>query len=152
MFTISLNLSPTKTINNLVMYVSKKDREVIRLKFNGKCAYSGTDLESDWQIDHADPVVRNWWTKTAVFENNHNLDNMFPTQKQINHYKHSYHIESFRGLLNTLHIRLKKVPENPYTEKGIKKKAYILKLAAYFGITKDNPFSGKFYFETLNDY
>jgi hypothetical protein len=41
------------------MYISKKDRELIKGKFNGKCAYSGTDLEDDWQVEHVKPVVRN---------------------------------------------------------------------------------------------
>lgn len=27
-------------------------REKVYSKFDGKCAYSGTPLESDWQIDH----------------------------------------------------------------------------------------------------
>ena len=132
------------------MYISKKDRELIKQKFSGKCAYSGTDLEPDWQVDHMVPVVRNWWTNTVVFEDAHNLDNMVPVQKLINHYKGSISLEDFRTwLLGGLHVRLKKVPKNPRTEKGAKKKAYILKIASYFGITEDNPFSGKFYFETI---
>ena len=132
------------------MYISKKDREFIKQKFGGKCAYSGTELEPDWQVDHIIPVVRNWWTNTAMFEDAHNLDNMVPVQKLINHYKGSIRLEEFRSwLLGGLHIRLKKVPKNPRTEKGEKKKAYILKIASYFGITEDTPFSGKFYFETL---
>lgn len=132
------------------MYISKKDREFIKQKFGGKCAYSGTELEPDWQVDHIIPVVRNWWTNTAMFEDAHNLDNMVPVQKLINHYKGSIRLEEFRSwLLGGLHLRLKKVPKNPRTEKGAKKKAYILKIASYFGITEDTPFSGKFYFETL---
>lgn len=132
------------------MYISKKDREFIKQKFGGKCAYSGTELEPDWQVDHIIPVVRDWWTNTAMFEDAHNLDNMVPVQKLINHYKGSLRLEEFRTwLLGGLHLRLKKVPKNPRTEKGAKKKAYILKVASYFGITEETPFSGKFYFETL---
>lgn len=132
------------------MYISKKDREFIKQKFGGKCAYSGTELEPDWQVEHIKPVVRNWWTNTSMFEEAHNLDNMVPVQKLINHYKGSIRLEEFRAwLLGGLHLRLKKVPKNPRTEKGAKKKAYILKIASYFGITEDTPFSGKFYFETL---
>lgn len=133
------------------MYISKKDRELIKQKFAGKCAYSGTELEPDWQVEHIKPVVRNWWTNTAMFEDAHNLGNMVPVQKLINHYKGSISLEEFRTwLLGGLHLRLKKVPKNPRTEKGAKKKAYILKIASYFGITEDTPFSGRFYFETLS--
>ena len=132
------------------MYISEKDRELIKQKFGGKCAYSGTELEPDWQVEHIKPVVRNWWTNTAMFEDAHNLENMVPVQKLINHYKNSIHLEEFRTwLLGGLHARLKKVPKNPRTEKGAKKKAYILKIASYFKISEDTPFSGKFYFEKL---
>ena len=111
----------------------------------------GTELESDWQVEHIKPVVRNWWTNTAMFEDAHNIENMVPVQKLINHYKGSISLEEFRTwLLGGLHLRLKKVPKNPRTEKGAKKKAYILKIASYFGITEDTPFSGRFYFETLS--
>lgn len=132
------------------MYISKKDRALIKQKFGGKCAYSGTELEDDWQVDHVAPVIRNWGTKGAVFEEAHNLDNMLPVQGIINHYKHSMSLEEFRTwYLGGLHERLKKLPKNPKTEKSIKRKAYLLKVAAFFGITPDKPFSGKFYFETI---
>ncbi len=32
------------------MYISIKNREIIKMKFGGKCAYSGTELDPDWQI------------------------------------------------------------------------------------------------------
>jgi hypothetical protein len=72
-----------------------------------------------------------------------------PTQKLINHYKNTLPLESFRTwYLGGLHNRLKKLPKNPRTEKGKRHKEYMLKIANYFGITEDKPFSGKFYFET----
>ena len=126
-------------------------RERIYQKYGGLCAYSGTPLEDDWQIEHIEPVIRNWWTNTMVFSDNDKEGNMVPVQKLINHYKHSVSLEEFRTwLLGGLHKRLKKVPKNPRTEKGKKRKVYILKVAGYFGITENEPFSGKFYFETQN--
>ena len=44
---------------------------------------------------------------------------------------------------------LKKLPKNPKTEKSIKRKAYLLKVANFFDISIDKPFSGKFYFESV---
>jgi len=130
------------------MYISKKNREIIKQKFCCRCAYSGTILEDDWQVEHIKPVRRNWWTNTAENKENHNLDNMFPVQKIINHYKHSYSLDDFRNwLLAGLHERLKKLPKNPKTEKSIKHKKYMLEVAQFFGITEDKPFSGIFYFE-----
>lgn len=89
-------------------------------------------------------------SKGAVFENEHHIDNMFPCQKIVNHYKGSLNLETFRTwFLGGLHERLKKLPKNPNTEKSRKKKAYLLEVASLFGISEDVPFSGKFYFETL---
>jgi hypothetical protein len=132
-------------------YISKKDREIVRLKFNGLCAYSGTKLEDDWQIDHVKPLIRNWGTNTAMCEENHNIDNMFPVQKIINHYKGSLVLETFRTwYLAGLHERLKKLPKNPKVKRSIKRKKYLLKVAEYFGITVDKPFEGTFYFERVS--
>jgi len=133
------------------MYISKKDREQIKNKFGGKCAYTGTDLKEDWQVEHIIPLVRNWWTNTAMFPNAHKIDNMVPVQKIVNHYKGSLDLETFRNwFLGKLHERLKKVPKNPKVEKSKKKKEYILEVARLFDISEDKPFSGRFYFETIS--
>ena len=125
--------------------ISKQDREIIKQKFNGKCAYSGTDLESDWQVDHVKPIRRDCLEiTTAYFE----IDNMIPCQRIINHYKHSMGLTQFREMIATLHLRLRKAPKNPRSEKTAKRKEYIFKVASYFGITEDKPFSGIFYFES----
>ena len=128
--------------------ISKQEREDIKPKYGGKCAFSGTDLESDWQVDHVKQVVRNWWIYTACFDENHTLDNMIPCQRIINHYKHSMGLTQFREMIATLHLRLRKAPKNPRSEKTAKRKVYIFKVASYFGITEDKPFSGIFYFES----
>lgn len=65
------------------MYISKKDRELIKQKFGGKCAYSGTELEPDWQVEHIKPVVRNLLTNTPMFKDAHNIENMGETQETI---------------------------------------------------------------------
>ena len=85
-----------------------------------------------------------------MFEKSHNIDNMLPSQKIVNHYKGSLCLETFRTwYLAGLHERLKKLPKNPKTEKSIKRKKYLLEVAQLFGITEHKPFSGTFYFETL---
>jgi len=128
--------------------MKKTDRELIKNKFGGLCAYSGTVLEDDWQIEHIKPVRRNWWINTAINEENDNLENMVPVQKLINHYKHSLDLELFRTLyLGKLHEKLKKLPKNPKTEKSKRHIEYMRKIADYFGITEDEPFDGVFFFE-----
>ena len=121
--------------------MNKSIRNKVCQKYNGKCAYSGTDLEDDWQIDH-------------IVSKNHggisSLDNLVPCQQIINHYKRGLWLDDFRNIwLGKLHIRLSKLPKKPKVERSIKRKAYMLRVAGYFGITPDKPFCGKFYFETL---
>lgn len=131
------------------MYISKKDREIIKQKFGGKCAYTGTELMDDWQVDHMESVERNWWTNTAQKGENHNIDNMVPAQRIINHYKHSMGLEQFRDFMKGFHLRIAKLPKNPKVEKSIKRKAYMLEVARLFDITLNKPFSGVFYYETI---
>ncbi len=131
------------------MYISKKDREIVRTMFGGKCAYTGTDLLPDWQVDHVEAVRRNWWTNSAMFEENHNLKNMLPAQKIINHYKHSMGLVEFREFMMKFHVRISKLPKTPIAPTSIKRKSYMMEIARLFDITPEKPFSGKFYFETL---
>jgi len=103
-------------------------------------------LESDWQVDH---VVPKHWCY-FIKKNPDDIQNLVPCQKIINHYKRALSVERFKlSWLGGLHKRLAKLPKNPRTEKSKKHILYMLKVASYFGITKDKPFSGTFYFETL---
>jgi 5-methylcytosine-specific restriction endonuclease McrA len=124
-----------------------KKREEIYNKYNGLCAYCGKPLESDWQIDHIIPQrYKDYIDNNKIYNN----ENLIPCQKLINHYKRALSLEDFRNLwLGKLHLRLKKLPVNPKTEKSKKRKEYLLNIANYFDITPDNPFSGKFYFEDI---
>lgn len=125
------------------MYISKKNREIIKQRFRGRCAYTGTLLKDDWQADHIIPIKLN---------GSNDLSNLYPAQKIVNHYKRGLCIEKFRTwYLDGLHERLKKLPKNPRTEKSIKYKKYLLEVSELFGITESKPFSGVFYFETLNE-
>ena len=116
-------------------------REKVYNKFSGKCAYSGTTLKTDWQIDHIVPKRKNG--------TNH-ISNLFPAQKIVNHYKRSLSVEDFRvHWLGGLHKRLAKLPKNPRTEKSKKRITYLWEVSNLFGITPEKPFNGIFYFETL---
>lgn len=131
------------------MYISKKTREIVKNKFGGRCAYSGTILQKDWQIDHIKPIIR-IGTKSAIFVDSHIIENMVPTQKIINHYKGSLSLKEFREwYLGGLSERLNTLPKNPKVKKSIRRKQYLFEVASLFGITEDIPFSGKFYFEVI---
>ena len=130
------------------MRTTKKER--VRLKFNGLCAYSGTPLEDDWEMDHLEPVVRCLLTGRPLFPECDNENNLVPCQKLINRYKASFSISDLKYHLGRFHIQLTKLPKNPKTDFSIRKKERYLKLASYFNITPINPFSGKFYFEEIS--
>jgi 5-methylcytosine-specific restriction endonuclease McrA len=125
-------------------------REKVKNKYGGRCAYSGTILEDDWQVDHLIPKID---FKLYLAEGNPNdISNLVPVQGIINHYKRGLSLEDFRNwYLGGLHKRLKKLPKRPRTEKSKKHKAYMLKIANYFGITEDKPFNKEFYFENYAD-
>jgi 5-methylcytosine-specific restriction endonuclease McrA len=138
------------------MYISKKDREIIRNKFQGKCAYSGTELKDDWQVDHkiSKAEFHNIIFKGCPIDYSeiNDINNLVPCQRIINHYKRALPLDTFRTwFLGGLHERLKKLPRNTKVEKSRKRKAYLLEVASLFDITEEKPFNGKFYFEMLNN-
>lgn len=112
------------------------------------CAYSGTPLENDWQVEHIKPKFH---FEYGIEQGNpDNIDNLVPVQKLINHYKRALDLEKFRNdWLGKMHIRLARLPKNPRTEKSKKRIKYMRTIAGYFGITPDKPFGKVFYFETL---
>lgn len=128
------------------MKITKELKSILYQKYGGRCAYTGTVLKDDWQVDHVEPIKR--------FKNgceHPHLDveeNMVPCQKIVNHYKGSLTLDEFRNwYLKGLHRRLSKLPLNPRTRQSAKKKKYLIEVATYFGITPNRPFNGVFYFE-----
>ena len=115
------------------------DRQAVYDKFGGRCAYTGTPLKDDWQVDHIVP---------KRIGGTDELSNLLPAQRIVNHYKRALSTELFKTwFLGGLHLRLRKLPKNPRTEKGARRKAYLLEVADAFGITENHPFCGKFFYE-----
>lgn len=116
------------------------DREIIKNKYNGLCGYCGKPLDEGWQIDHIKP---------KRIGGGNDLDNLIPTIGIVNHYKRALGLEGFRKYMNTFHLRLGKLPKNTKSEKTLKRKEYLQKVADLFGIDAETPFKGKFYFEEI---
>lgn len=134
----------------------KINREEVFNKYCGLCAYTGKPLGDDWQVDHIIPKSSYAWhqlvevkIKLGINYNCNDFENLLPAIKIINHYKRSLDLEGFRKYMSNFHKRISKLPKNPYSEKTIKRKKYMLTVADLFGITIDKPFNGKFYFETI---
>lgn len=128
----------------------KINRQEVYNKFGGKCAYSGTPLKDDWQVDHLIPKALRLSPKFHLIEYHDDPKNLVPCQRIINHYKRALSLRDFRRwYLGGLHERLKKLPKKTNSPIAIERKRYLLEVAELFGITEDKPFSGVFYFETL---
>lgn len=90
------------------MKLTKKQREELRMKFGGRCAYCGCELQKGWHADHITPVRR---TIVEKIENGRArlttsmdgvdpaldvVDNLFPACVQCNLLKSSSSVEGFR--------------------------------------------------------
>lgn len=47
------------------MKLNKQQREQLKQKFGGLCAYCGDLLPDRWHADHIEPIVRNWTNGTC---------------------------------------------------------------------------------------
>jgi len=134
--------------------MKKGDRVTVFNKYGGRCAYCGCELNDKWQVDHA--ISRNYWFYFDV--NNpkavNNIENLMPACSECNHYKRSLCVESvgnhtgFRNYMKGFHKRYGRLPIKSIRPQTEKRKAYMQAIADKYGITKDIPFSGIFYFET----
>lgn len=123
-------------------------RQEIFFKYGGLCAYSGTTLNPDhFTVDHIIPRVL---FKSCNMTGAGNPNNLVPCHAVINSAKADKTVKEFKAYLSTLHEKLTDIvtvlPEN---EAKLRQNIFLLKLAHYFGITAVQPFSGKFYFETV---
>ena len=135
---------------------SKKDREIIYNKFDGKCAYCGDPLQKGWHVDELLPVKRGWRYKKDEFgvhltdENGRNIqekyvehperfniDNQMPSCPSCNINKHSGTLDEFRNLIQGFQKHLNEVSTQ-------------YKIAKRYGMVEENFKPVVFYFETIN--
>lgn len=143
------------------MYISKKLREQVRLKYDGKCAYTGKPLGDDWQVDHAYSKARhNYFLPQdigtaeeykAYQKSVNRIDNLLPALRIVNHYKRAKDIEGFREYMLNFHKRLAKLPKKTLVPETERRKEYMQQVADAFDITVDRPFNGIFYFEAISE-
>lgn len=139
--------------------MNKKTRQLVFQKFNGKCAYTGKPLGDDWQVDHMTSKIKHEWQTYYSYgdlseikeklKEVHNIDNLVPAIKIINHYKRSLDLEGFRAYMLDFHKRLAKLPKKTNAPLTQRRKEYMLQIADLFEITTQKPFPGKFHFEKL---
>ena len=90
------------------MKLSKQERESVRMKFGGRCAYCGDLLGERWHCDHVEPVQRNHRyvlgkgfvaDGTMIWPERNKLENLFPACPACNIDKHSFDLEYWRTKL-----------------------------------------------------
>ena len=130
------------------MYISKKDREIIKQKFGGKCAYCGCELKKGWHVDELEPVRRNFTydknkgtfkaTGDCLHPERFNINNQMPSCQSCNINKHSLSLEEFRnlivGFINSLN-----------------RDSTQYKIAKRYGLVQETNKPVIFYFETYFD-
>lgn len=86
------------------MHLNKSQREILRLKFNGRCAYCGCDLPKNWHADHFEPVIRfeaSYFSEKSgqMRPENNRFENLMPSCPNCNIAKSSMPIEMWRDML-----------------------------------------------------
>src|ERR1700745_1082222 len=84
------------------MKLSKSEREQVRLKFGGLCAYCGHPLPARWHVDHFHAVVRCAYGKhKGVMERpeHDTINNMMPSCPMCNISKHRLSLDEWRKWL-----------------------------------------------------
>lgn len=84
------------------MQLTKKQREELRMKFGGRCAYCGVELSNKFHADHVEAVRRNISNGYAMdLPQNDNIDNLVPACAPCNLYKMCDTVEGFRKRIAT---------------------------------------------------
>ena len=87
---------------------TKKERELIFQKYDGRCAYCGCELTKGWHIDEVEPIrrkrrydrkKRKWVANGCKHLERLHIDNQMPACASCNINKHTMSLEEFRGLI-----------------------------------------------------
>lgn len=128
------------------MAISKKVREQVFYKCNGRCAYCGEPLQNGWHVDHVKPIRRVTEfchekmkiVNTGECSNpeNETINNYMPACASCNINKHQMTLEQFRGLIKDFINSLNKTSTQ-------------YKIAKRYGLLVETPTPVIFYFETI---
>lgn len=81
------------------MKLTEAQREELKQKFNGDCAYCGDPLGEKWHADHLEAVVRDLTTGKPTKPENDVIENFMPSCTHCNYNKRSLSLENWRDLL-----------------------------------------------------
>ena len=107
----------------------KVDRDKIKMKFGGHCAYCGVELKEKFNIDHCIAFERGGSDEES---------NLFPSCFRCNNQKFTFNIEEFRREIEKSTERLVKYQSG-------------YRLAKDFGLINETGIKVKFWFEVFNE-
>lgn len=100
------------------MNLTKDQREQLRMKYRGRCAYCGTKLDRSWQADHMEPVERiskfDPLTRKLVYTGRMRyperdvIENLQPACRRCNSDKADSSVNNWRIRLEDSHARLER--------------------------------------------
>ncbi len=86
--------------SGLKKYVTKKERQLVFEKYDGRCAYCGCVLTPGWHIDHLKPKRRKKYKKDECrYPQRECIENYMPACASCNINKHAMKLEDFRQLV-----------------------------------------------------
>lgn len=110
--------------------LNKSERQQIYDMFDGHCAYCGYEIDfKDMQVDHIEPLELGGADE---------IDNMFPSCRSCNHYKHTLTIEKFRQQLENM-------------PKVLMRNSVTFKNALRYGLVALEFSNVKFYYEKISE-
>ncbi len=117
--------------------MTKKDRQAIFDKYEGRCAYCGCALSKGWHADHIKPIRRsvkkNWKCRYPARDS---PENCMPACANCNINKHQMSLEKFRNLISGF-------------LKHLNERNTQYKIAKRYGLVQEVDKEIKFYFERL---
>lgn len=114
------------------MSFSRKTREAVYTKYDGRCAYCGRAIDiKDMQVDHF-AAKRGW-----AGEGSDDLANLMPSCRMCNHYKRANTLETFRRYIAEIPCKLRE--------------DYIYKVGVVYGNVIENAKPIEFYFEQFEE-
>lgn len=112
--------------------LSKAQRELIKAKFGGRCAYCGEPLAT-MHVDHLVPFAS---THCHEGKDPNRMENLMPSCPPCNNFKMTYDLEQFRRDLEAQIWRARKYSVN-------------FRFAERYGLIKTVETKVRFYFETV---
>lgn len=95
------------------MKLNKKQREELKQKYGGHCAYCGCELGDKWHADHLAPIYRGYEDSCEISHRGKDeINNLMPACVSCNLSKSTFSLEMWRNEINEKVDRLKKYEKN----------------------------------------